>query len=276
MPTRVKTLPPAFVLCLAVAPAVCQDTSTPVQLLNGVPVHRRPGTGQTTPAQSVIRGPVPSWEPIQKTDPEYTAQARLAELEGTVVLSGVIDAVGVAQDLQLIESVGLGLDDKAMDAVKQWHFAPAVNQGAVQISVQFKLATKRSLWHLIRAHFDAPEGTTPPQFVSAPYPFAAELGPEAMEEGSVLVAIGRLAAVQLRFDVDEQGNPEHFQVASASADVWGAEATAVVNRWRFTPGTKNGFPAAVPCTVEFVWGEKELTSDLERQLHYVLTARQAQ
>jgi hypothetical protein len=54
---------------------------------------------------------------------------------------------------------------------------------------------------------------------------------------------------------------------------WGSEAIAVVNQWRFMPGMKNGIAISVPCTVGLVWGEKELTSSLERQLHYVLAAR---
>lgn len=219
MPDPAKTSAPLFVLCLAAVPAVCQDSVRPGVVLNGVPVHRAE-VGQTAPLQEAIRGLIPSWDPIQKTDPEYTDAARLAELEGTVVLSAVIDPVGVAQNLQVVEPVGLGLDEKAIEAVKQWHFAPAVNQGAVQISVEFRLPSKRSLWDLIRAQFDAPPGVNPPEFVSAPYPFGAELGPEAMEEGRVLIAIGRLAAVKLRFNVNERGQPEDLQVTNASADVW--------------------------------------------------------
>lgn len=53
----------------------------------------------------------------------------------------------------------------------------------------------------------------------------------------------------------------------------GSEATAVVGQWRFTPGMQNGIAIAVPCTVEMVWGEKELSVPLERQLHDVLAAR---
>jgi hypothetical protein len=94
-----------------------------------------------------------------------------------------------------------------------------------------------------------------------------------MEEGRLVIAMGRLATVKLTFQVDEHGIPVDFQVPSTSDPVWGSEATAVVGQWRFTPGMKNGIAVPVPCAVELVWGEKELTGDLERQLHDVLAAR---
>ncbi len=89
-----------------------------------------PWTKQTitcsTPGQ-VTYPPRPSLitEPIQKTDPEYTEEARLAELEGTVVLLGMIGQDGLAHDLSVEEPLGLGLDEKAIQAAAQWHFQPA-------------------------------------------------------------------------------------------------------------------------------------------------------
>jgi len=221
---------------------------------------------------------VPTTGPIQKTDPEYTEEARVAELEGTVVLLGVIGEDGFAHDLEVMQPLGLGLDENAIEAVKQWHFAPNVNQVppqkiTTQIAVDFRLSTKQSRWHLIQVEFDTPAGIARPAFVNALYPIGAGLGPEAMEEGRLVVAMGRLATATLAFQVDEHGVPVNFQVANNSEPVWGSEATALVGQWRFTPGMKNGIPIPVPCTVELVWGEKELTTDLDRQLHDVLAAR---
>jgi TonB family protein len=221
----------------------------------------------------------PIGEPIQKTEPEYSDEARVAELEGTVVLSGRIGEDGLAHDLSVAQSVGLGLDDKAMEAVKEWTFRPPLADlgGGIalrtQIRVDFRLPEKQSRWHLIRAEFHAPAEVSRPTFVNALYPIGAGIGPEAMEEGRILVAVGRMASAKLRFDVDEHGLPVNFQVQNASEALWGSEATAVVGQWRFTPGTKNGIPFSVPCEVELVWGNRKLTSDLERQLHNVLTPR---
>ena len=46
-----------------------------------------------------------------------------------------------------------------------------------------------------------------------------------------------------------------------------------LGEWRFQPATKNGIPISVPCSVELIWGRKELTSPLEGQLHDVLATR---
>ncbi len=89
-------------------------------------------------------------------------------------------------------------------------FQPNVVTG--QIPVEFRLSTKQSRWHLIRVQFDAPPGVARPVFANALYPIGAGLGPEAMEEGRVVAAMGRWATAKLTFDVDEHGIPEHFQV----------------------------------------------------------------
>jgi TonB family protein len=195
-------------------------------------------------------------EPIQKTDPEYTEEARVAELEGTVVLRGTVGEDGFAHDLEVLQPIGLGLDEEAIEAVKQWHFQPAVTTG--QIPVEFRLSTKQSRWHLIRVQFDTPPGVVQPVFTNVQYPIGAGLGPEAMEAGRLVVAMDRLATAKLTLEVNERGLPGHFQVTNASEAIWGDEATAVVGQWRFTPGMRNGIAVAVPCTVELVWGERDL------------------
>lgn len=216
--------------------------------------------------------------PIQKTDPEYTDEARVAELEGTVVLQGAIDEEGLARNLQIAEPLGLGLDEKALEAAKQWTFKPDLTQprqphAMGEIDVDFRMPAHQSRWHLIRVEFQAPPGASRPVFVNALYPIGAGLGPEAIEEGRLVAAMGRMAAAQLRFEVDAQGVPSKFQVLQVSDPIWGPEATALVGQWRFAPGMKNGIPISVPCTVDLAWGPRELTGDLERQLHNVLAAR---
>ncbi len=253
--------------------ARAQETGDQRPLLNGIPI--KPGQTISLP---VAPRPVLIVYPIQKTDPEYTEEARVAELEGTVVLNGEIDEEGFARNLKVVEPLGLGLDEKAIEAVQQWRFEPVVDQGqlyrtAARITVDFRLPTKRSRWHLIQAQFDTPSGASRPVFSNAEYPIGAGLGPEAMEEGRIIVAMGRLATAKLTFDVDPRGVPVNFRISNASEPVWGSEATALAGQWRFTPGLKNGIAISVPCTLELVWGQKQLTGDLERQLHDVFAAR---
>ncbi|HUB81028.1 MAG TPA: energy transducer TonB [Bryobacteraceae bacterium] len=81
---------------------------------------------------------------LTQVQPEYTEEARKAKLQGTVVLYARIDPKGRAADIKVIRSLGMGLDEKAMDAVQRWKFKPGFKGGqavAVEaaIEVNFRL-----------------------------------------------------------------------------------------------------------------------------------------
>src|SRR5579864_1136426 len=71
--------------------------------------------------------------------PEYSTEARQAKHQGTVVLWAIIGPDGRPRDLRVYRSLGMGLDEKAMEAVRTWRFRPATKDGnpvAVQIEVE--------------------------------------------------------------------------------------------------------------------------------------------
>ncbi len=212
-----------------------------------------------TPAApiSLVRTAPP--ELLSRSDPEYSDEARLAELEGTVVVAGVAGEDGRARDLLVSQSLGLGLDEKAIEAVQQWRFKPGTKPS--RVTVDFSLPSKQSRWHLIGVDFRPPEGASRPSVLTAYYPTGAGVfsGP-AIEEGRLLGAIGRQAFVSLSFDVDEGGVPIHIQVERSSDSVWNDQATAILRQWRFTSGMKDGKPVTVPCTFAFAWGPRNLGS----------------
>ena len=65
---------------------------------------------------------------ISKIEPVYTEEARAAKLSGTVVLSVVVDESGKPRNVKVTRPLGLGLDEKAVEAVQQWKFNPGRNQ----------------------------------------------------------------------------------------------------------------------------------------------------
>jgi protein TonB len=72
-------------------------------------------------------------------DPDYSEEARKAKYQGTVVLWVVVGPDGRTRDIRVQRSLGLGLDEKAMEAVRTWKFEPARKDGqpvAVQINVE--------------------------------------------------------------------------------------------------------------------------------------------
>ncbi|HTS48752.1 MAG TPA: TonB family protein [Bryobacteraceae bacterium] len=201
-------------------------------------------------------------EPIQEIEPEYSEEARAAGLEGTVFVEAAIAADGAPFDLQVTSPLGLGLDEKAIDAARQWRFPPPAppQVPSARVPVNFLLPSKLSRWHLVGASFQPPEGASRAVFLTEPYPLGAGVSSKAIDEGWVISAIPRAANVTLQLDVDEHGIPANFQVLAASAPVWENEAIALVRKWRFTPGAKDGKPVPVPCTLDLVWGQKVWTA----------------
>jgi TonB family protein len=72
-------------------------------------------------------------------DPEYSEEARSAKFQGSVLLWLVVGSDGLPHDLKVVRSVGLGLDEKALEAVRMWRFEPGHKNGqavATQIHVE--------------------------------------------------------------------------------------------------------------------------------------------
>ena len=81
---------------------------------------------------------------VFKVEPEYSEEARKAKFQGTVVLSVVVDEKGQPRDLKVLRPLGLGLDEKAIEAVMKWKFRPGFKDGrpvavAATIEVNFRL-----------------------------------------------------------------------------------------------------------------------------------------
>jgi periplasmic protein TonB len=81
---------------------------------------------------------------LSKTEPEYSEEARKAKHQGTVMLYVQIDPSGHATNIKVVKSLGLGLDEKAMEAVQKWKFSPGKKDGKpvtveATIEVNFRL-----------------------------------------------------------------------------------------------------------------------------------------
>ena len=86
-----------------------------------------------------VGGGVSAPRALQTPDPEYSEEARKAKYQGTVVLWLIVDQSGHPQNVRVARSLGMGLDQKAIEAVRQWKFEPAMKDGhpvSVQINVE--------------------------------------------------------------------------------------------------------------------------------------------
>ena len=98
---------------------------------------------------------------LEKVEPAYTEEALTARLQGTILLYVQVDLSGKAVNIRILRSLGLGLDEKAMEAVKKWKFKPGIKDGMAvtveaQIEVNFRLPET-----------DEPENATPGPIVLA-------------------------------------------------------------------------------------------------------------
>jgi TonB family protein len=86
-----------------------------------------------------VGGGVSAPRAIYAPDPEYSQEARQAKYQGTVLLWVVVGPDGRPRDVKVSRSLGMGLDQKAVDAVRKWRFEPALKDGvpvAVQVNVE--------------------------------------------------------------------------------------------------------------------------------------------
>lgn len=86
-----------------------------------------------------VGGGVSAPRALFSPDPEYSEEARKAKYQGVVVLWLIVGPDGRPRDMKIARGLGMGLDQKAMEAVRQWKFEPAMKDGkpvAVQINVE--------------------------------------------------------------------------------------------------------------------------------------------
>jgi periplasmic protein TonB len=66
---------------------------------------------------------------VFKVEPEFSEEARKAKYQGVVVLAIDVDANGAVRNIRVRKSLGLGLDEKAVEAVSHWRFRPGILNG---------------------------------------------------------------------------------------------------------------------------------------------------
>jgi TonB family protein len=88
-----------------------------------------------------VSAPVPLFQP----EAEFSDEARRAKYQGICVISVIVDAQGNPQNPRVVRALGMGLDEKALEAVRKYKFRPAMKDGKtpvpvmVNIEVNFRL-----------------------------------------------------------------------------------------------------------------------------------------
>lgn len=78
---------------------------------------------------------------ITRVDPEFSEEARKNKYQGVVILRLIIGTDGKPRDISVQRTLGMGLDEKAIEAVKQWRFEPGTKDGqAVPVEVSMEVS----------------------------------------------------------------------------------------------------------------------------------------
>lgn len=82
-----------------------------------------------------VSPPVPIYQP----EPEFSEEARKAKYQGVCTLGLIVGVDGRPTGIRVLSSLGMGLDEKAIEAVKNWKFEPGKKDGhavATEIAVE--------------------------------------------------------------------------------------------------------------------------------------------
>lgn len=100
-----------------------------------------PPTSSQTPIH--VGGSIRPPQKLTDVAPVYPPLAKIAHIEGVVILEAVIGEDGAVRDVRVLRSIQL-LDEAAVDAVRQWRFTPTLLNGepvpvVMTVTVAFKL-----------------------------------------------------------------------------------------------------------------------------------------
>jgi TonB family protein len=184
------------------------------------------------------RGPVRRPSPIPATvikrvEPEYSSEARAAKLDGTLTVYVYIDTSGKPSDVQVIQGLGMGLDEKAIEAVKQWEFQPATLAGmpvesAQGVELTFRLGAESE--PRVR-HTSYTVNRKERRDTTLTKPVLSEY---RRPDASVCADLNG-SPISASFQIDDQGVPNDVHIDSPNAKAF----SEAIQAWRFKSARSN-------------------------------------
>jgi TonB family protein len=82
--------------------------------------------------------------PLNAVEAKFSEEARKANFEGICTVEATIDTNGIPQDIRVVHPLGMGLDEKAVEAASKYRFTPAMHNGQpvpvkISIEINFRL-----------------------------------------------------------------------------------------------------------------------------------------
>ena len=127
----------AYLICHALLFAsgiseLSKGSATALAVVGGQVVSYHPHCTEKNPAPDCISVP----QVVSSPPPTYSEEARKAKLEGTVVLVLIVDEKGNPTKVSVVNGLGMGLNEKAIEAVKGWKFTPAFGRDGKPVAAR--------------------------------------------------------------------------------------------------------------------------------------------
>ncbi len=82
-----------------------------------------------------VGGGISAPVPLNDVEAEFSDEARRAKYQGICEVALIVDAQGMPQNVHVIRPLGMGLDEKAVEAVRKYRFKPAMKDGKIPVPV---------------------------------------------------------------------------------------------------------------------------------------------
>jgi TonB family protein len=194
-----------------------------------------------------IGGRISAPEVLHSVNAEFSDEARRAKYQGVCLIGLVVDAEGNPQNIRVVRPLGLGLDEKAIEAIRQYKFKPAMKDGTtpvptmITIEVDFRLYDRYTPGPIGAPRFDPASGNASSllllNYVEPKY---SRYGRNNHISGECVIGL----------TIDIHGVPQNVHVVRSLEPSLDRNAIEAVKKWRYTPHITNGYAVPVDGTVK--------------------------
>jgi TonB family protein len=177
------------------------------------------------------------------TDPFYSRTARNNKIEGTMTVEATFDVDGKMKVLRIVRSLGYGLDESALHALRNWRFCPALQDGKpvevnALIDIDFTLANAPPTEFDDMSYLES--GISPPTVLS-------RIEPQYTADAKAAHLAG---VVVLQAIVQTEGKPKILKIIRFLPLGLTESAVNALEQWTFIPAMKDGKAIPVSMLIE--------------------------
>lgn len=189
---------------------------------------------------------------LHSVEAEFSDEARRAGYQGISIISLIVDAEGNPQNIRVVRALGMRLDEKAIEAIRQYKFKPGMKDGTTPVPVAITIEVAFRLYHgkkpggpasvpIDAPRFDTvPDGVIPPILLNYVVPKYSHDGRKKRISGDCVIGLA----------VDIEGVPQNVHVVTSLEPSLDGNAVEAVKRWRYAPAMINGIPTRFESTVK--------------------------